>query len=685
MAIQPETLDDHDDHRAVAAFQEGDANAFARIVEVHYASLMADARRRLHSTGDAEDAVQETLLRAYLALDRFGGEYRLRAWLGRILANVCADLQYRRGADIRLRGRLASRREIVPGADDVLTDAGVRRALADALSQLPDSYRSAFVLREVQEHSYADMAQEMAVSEVNARARVHRARGVLKGSLRGLSDTLGGFALPVRFLPWHLLSRTRWRLRQAPITEASSTPPQTVLVATTSSSPLVQISQALTQVASSPLSQTIVAVAPDAGRASLPVAGTIATLAAAGVAMVGAGTGALAQPAASPAVTLVAAAPGVASSTYVDSPPGNPRASYSLAGGPSAASPAASSSSSSATAPSDPTSSLAPPGGSQAWKWVAGAAAASVSPGSGGTEALAAPGSSANAASSTSASSTSASPNTSTSPQDPSSSSFVEAQGGGASPAEASCPYANAFPGAAPGAVVPSAPELEAGLPSAYFSTPLIAFPGPGQPFGFSDEGIASDAVGSAEVEMTLGACVLGTSEPMLVVNLNNPQSPYILQLRGGEVGTFSSDSSFVTYFRGEGFWLSGPDVGSAPVPFVAQLVTPSVGQLLIAFFGSISDLLSPSSTTPMGSSCSADVTPSASASETSSNSDPNTSASPDSAQEPTSPGNGTPDTQDNCATSTVGDGSATVSTSPNSQSATPTTAANTTQSTGGS
>ena len=93
----------------VAAFKAGDEDAFARIVAAHYSSSMAEPRRRMSSNGDAEDAVQETLLRAYLALDRFGGEYRLRGLAGQDPGNACADVHSWRAGEGRLRDRLASR------------------------------------------------------------------------------------------------------------------------------------------------------------------------------------------------------------------------------------------------------------------------------------------------------------------------------------------------------------------------------------------------------------------------------------------------------------------------------------------------------------------------------------------------------------------------------------------------
>src|SRR5579863_1253466 len=84
--------------RLVTAHRCGDRDAFDEIVRSHYPSLLATARHRLGNSEDAKDAVQETLLRALLALDRFGdtGDWRLGAWLNTILIHVCADIPMRR-------------------------------------------------------------------------------------------------------------------------------------------------------------------------------------------------------------------------------------------------------------------------------------------------------------------------------------------------------------------------------------------------------------------------------------------------------------------------------------------------------------------------------------------------------------------------------------------------------------
>jgi RNA polymerase sigma-70 factor, ECF subfamily len=78
------------------AARVGDEDAFRRLVEPHTADLHAHCYRMLASLYDADDALQETLLRAWRALPRFGGRGLLRPWLYRIATNVCLDMRAHR-------------------------------------------------------------------------------------------------------------------------------------------------------------------------------------------------------------------------------------------------------------------------------------------------------------------------------------------------------------------------------------------------------------------------------------------------------------------------------------------------------------------------------------------------------------------------------------------------------------
>jgi len=183
----------------VLAHQAGDPFAFTEIVKDHYSSMFGHALRRLGDRRAAEDAVQDALLRAYKGLDGFSGEYKLQAWLHRIVDNVCADIGSRRQRDARLADHYGLYAETAsPPADEDLRDDHAVQTVRAAVAALPDTYREALVLRDVMDMEYADVAEQIGITEQNARARVSRARAALR--------KLVAPSLPV----WVLIARS-WR------------------------------------------------------------------------------------------------------------------------------------------------------------------------------------------------------------------------------------------------------------------------------------------------------------------------------------------------------------------------------------------------------------------------------------------------------------------------------------------
>jgi RNA polymerase sigma-70 factor (ECF subfamily) len=189
-------ITDLDEQLLVRAHQAGDEHAFGQIVRSQHRALYAHAYRRLGNHEAAEDAVQDTLLRAYRALPSFDGDLRLRAWLHRILTNVCHDESNRRKRASGLIDKLEAQPvELAPDPIEETVLHDTVRVMNEALAELPDSYREALVLRYVDGLSFREVAAATGVSEENARARVHRGRIALNKALSRVTVMLA-FLIP---------------------------------------------------------------------------------------------------------------------------------------------------------------------------------------------------------------------------------------------------------------------------------------------------------------------------------------------------------------------------------------------------------------------------------------------------------------------------------------------------------
>jgi RNA polymerase sigma-70 factor (ECF subfamily) len=151
-------------------------------MESHRRELKAYCRRMLGSPLDAEDAVQETLLRAWRSADGFESRATMRTWLYRIAHNVCVDAASRRARQPvpidDWEGALDQRHEPDP-ADVVLAREGLRQALSVAAHHLPRRQRDALVLRDLMCFRAAEVADALQTSVPAVNSALQRAHAAM--------------------------------------------------------------------------------------------------------------------------------------------------------------------------------------------------------------------------------------------------------------------------------------------------------------------------------------------------------------------------------------------------------------------------------------------------------------------------------------------------------------------------
>ena len=166
---------------------DGDTAAFTALVDRHAAACTRFATRMLGNREDAEDAVQETFLRAYRSLARYEERQAFRTWLFQILVNRCRTAAVRRQRRQRMflvDDNAVAGASVRPSTDSTELRAELRRAI-DALD--PDQ-REAFLLKHVEQLSYDEMAAATGVGISALKMRVKRACDRMQWMLREVSD-----------------------------------------------------------------------------------------------------------------------------------------------------------------------------------------------------------------------------------------------------------------------------------------------------------------------------------------------------------------------------------------------------------------------------------------------------------------------------------------------------------------
>lgn len=156
---------------------QGDKEAFGELVLMHQRAVHGLAYRLCGDAALADDATQETFLRAWQALPTYDHRGSLRNWLLRIVANIVTD-QLRRQSPVALDA------ETMPAGEGSPSETAERNALQaqvrQAIMALPPASRAALVLREFDGLSYTEIAEVLGVPVGTVMSRLHYARQTLR-------------------------------------------------------------------------------------------------------------------------------------------------------------------------------------------------------------------------------------------------------------------------------------------------------------------------------------------------------------------------------------------------------------------------------------------------------------------------------------------------------------------------
>lgn len=182
----------------------GDEMAFRLITERHNRRLYRIARTILQNDAEAEDAVQESYLRAFAALPGFRGLASLSTWLTRIVINEALGRKRKQRPTIGLEEMDAIQQNTaqVVQFPNMNSDTDpersaaqrqIRALLEQSIDALPESFRVVFVMRDVEEMSIEETATFLGIRPETVKTRLHRARRLLRRSLdEHVASTLKG-------------------------------------------------------------------------------------------------------------------------------------------------------------------------------------------------------------------------------------------------------------------------------------------------------------------------------------------------------------------------------------------------------------------------------------------------------------------------------------------------------------
>lgn len=164
------------------AAQRGDRTAFMQIVEAYQRPIYNLCYRMLGDAGEAEDAAQETFLRAYTKLNSYQQERKFSSWLLSIASHYCIDRLRRRHYQLVSWDELPPGQGLpasIPQPEEATLSRETHDTVRDLLEALPADYRAAVILRYWHDMSYDEIAASLETTVSAIKSRLFRARQMM--------------------------------------------------------------------------------------------------------------------------------------------------------------------------------------------------------------------------------------------------------------------------------------------------------------------------------------------------------------------------------------------------------------------------------------------------------------------------------------------------------------------------
>jgi RNA polymerase sigma-70 factor (ECF subfamily) len=196
VSVEDVSVEDMDDHQLLAATLSGDETAFLEITRRYRNQITNYVYRMLDDYDRAVDLTQETFVRVWVNAGRYQATYSFSTYIYKIAHNLAiSELRQRKRRrtiqfptffsdkdNEEMEVEIEDRKQ--PLADDVMIDDERRRAVTRAIASLPEKYRAALVLCDIEEKSYDEISEVLGLPVGTVKSRINRARNLLKEKLR---------------------------------------------------------------------------------------------------------------------------------------------------------------------------------------------------------------------------------------------------------------------------------------------------------------------------------------------------------------------------------------------------------------------------------------------------------------------------------------------------------------------